>query len=56
MRPYFSVVIPLYNKANEITRTLASVLSQTLEDFEVIIVNDGSKVSKCNNRRCRIRL
>lgn len=42
MRPYFSVIIPLYNKANEITRTLASVLSQTLTDFEVIIVNDGS--------------
>lgn len=60
MRPYFSVVIPLYNKANEITRTLASVLSQTLEDFEVIIVNDGStdqslqKVEAFDDQRIKI--
>lgn len=38
----FSVVIPLYNKAHTITRTLSSVLAQSLTDFEVIIVNDGS--------------
>ena len=38
----FSVIIPLYNKAHTIQRTLASVLKQTYPDFEVIIVNDGS--------------
>ncbi|MGZ8944558.1 MAG: glycosyltransferase family 2 protein [Methylococcaceae bacterium] len=38
----FTVVIPLYNKANIIMRTLASVLTQTHKEFEVIIVNDGS--------------
>ncbi|MEK7391934.1 MAG: glycosyltransferase family 2 protein [Fibrobacterota bacterium] len=38
-----SVVIPLYNKSHTIKRTLASVLAQTFEDFEVVIVNDGSK-------------
>jgi len=38
----FSVVIPLYNKAHTIQRTLASVLAQTHTEFEVIIVNDGS--------------
>lgn len=37
-----SVVIPLYNKANYITRTLRSVAGQTFEDFETIIVDDGS--------------
>jgi len=38
----FSVVIPLYNKAHIIDRTIASVLTQTMSDFELIIVNDGS--------------
>lgn len=37
-----SVVIPLYNKEKYILETLESVLSQTYEDFEVIIVDDGS--------------
>jgi len=40
--PFFSVVIPLYNKENYIEDTLKSVLNQTFCDFEVIIVNDGS--------------
>jgi len=40
--PFFSVVIPLYNKENFIADTLKSVLAQTFTDFEVIIVNDVS--------------
>lgn len=37
-----SVIIPLYNKEPIIARCLQSVLSQDYEDFEVIVVNDGS--------------
>ena len=40
--PYFSVVIPVYNKEKFVAKTLKSVLDQTFTDFEIIIVNDGS--------------
>jgi|SRR5690554_6255410 len=38
----FSIVIPLYNKELSVKNTLNSVLNQTFNIFEVIIVNDGS--------------
>jgi glycosyltransferase involved in cell wall biosynthesis len=38
----FSIVIPLYNKAAFVKKTVQSVLDQTFRDFELIIVNDGS--------------
>ena len=40
--PKFSVVIPLYNKAESIQKTLKSVLSQRFEPKEIIVVDDGS--------------
>jgi glycosyltransferase involved in cell wall biosynthesis len=38
----FSVVIPIYNKSEYIEKCLQSVLNQSCQDFELIIVNDGS--------------
>lgn len=38
-----SVVIPVYNGEKTIQETITSVLNQTLQDFELIIINDGSK-------------
>src|SRR5579864_1311902 len=40
--PLVSVIIPTYNTANFIKETLDSVFAQTFEDYEVIVVNDGS--------------
>lgn len=39
----FSVVIPSYNRAALIPKTIQSILDQTVQDFEIIVVDDGSK-------------
>jgi glycosyltransferase involved in cell wall biosynthesis len=37
-----SVIIPTYNRAEKVLRAISSVLSQTYEDFELIVIDDGS--------------
>ncbi|MFN8229736.1 MAG: glycosyltransferase [Bacteroidia bacterium] len=40
---FFSIVIPTYNRENLITQTINSILNQTFTDFEIIVIDDGSK-------------
>jgi glycosyltransferase involved in cell wall biosynthesis len=40
--PLFSVIIPAYNRADLIGRSIESALAQSLTDFEIIVVDDGS--------------
>ena len=42
MRPKVSVIVPCYNQARYLPRAIASLQAQTLEDWECIIVDDGS--------------
>jgi glycosyltransferase involved in cell wall biosynthesis len=41
--PFFSIIIPTYNRADLISTTLRSVQMQEFADFEVLVVDDGSK-------------
>ncbi|MGQ9777570.1 MAG: glycosyltransferase, partial [Thermodesulfobacteriota bacterium] len=57
--PKVSVVIPAYNHERYVGEAIESVLGQTFEDFELIIINDGStdrtedEILKFNDRRIR---
>lgn len=49
--PLFSIIIPLYNKEHTITNSIGSVLDQSFQDFEIIIVDDGSTDSSADKVR-----
>lgn len=40
--PFFSVIIPVYNRKEMLKKALQSVFAQTFRDYEIIIVDDGS--------------
>ena len=39
---FFSIIIPTYNRAHLLEKTIGTVTAQTYQDFEVIVVDDGS--------------
>ena len=41
----YSIVVPVYNRPDEVDELLESLSSQTFKDFEVVIVEDGSKIT-----------
>ena len=43
MNELISIVIPAYNAAAFISKTLDTILNQTYKNFEVVVINDGSK-------------
>ena len=42
MNPFFSAVIPTFNRAKELSRSINSVQNQTFQNWELLIVDDGS--------------
>lgn len=45
LKPRFSVIVPVYNRVDEIKDLLQSLEAQTVRNFEVVIVEDGSTVT-----------
>lgn len=43
-----SVIVPLYNKGEKVRKTIDSVLNQDYEDYEIVVIDDGSKDDSAN--------
>jgi glycosyltransferase involved in cell wall biosynthesis/2-polyprenyl-3-methyl-5-hydroxy-6-metoxy-1,4-benzoquinol methylase len=54
--PLFSVIIPTHNRPDYLAEAIESVLAQTVQDFEVIVVDDGSEPPVPEHDDPRVRL
>lgn len=50
-KPFFSIILPTYNRESLVTQAIESALAQSFNDFELIIVDDGST----DNTKSRIK-
>jgi len=41
-RPFFSIILPTYNRASLLPRSIGSLIKQTYQDWELVVVDDGS--------------
>ena len=48
MNPYISIIIPVYNTANYVARTLNSIIQQNFDGYEIILIDDGSRDNSNN--------
>ncbi len=59
IEPYFSIIIPTYNRAYLIDKTIQSIIDQEYKNFEVIVVDDGGSdntkevIEKFNDARIK---
>ena len=48
MNLYISIIIPVYNTANYVARTLNSIIQQNFDGYEIILIDDGSRDNSNN--------
>lgn len=51
--PQLSIIIPLFNSCDFISRALQSCINQTLKDIEILIIDDVGGKIKCNHRKIK---
>ena len=60
--PKISIIVPIYNTAKYLKRCLDSIMQQSLEDIEIIAINDGSTdnsleiLQKLSKKDARIKI
>ncbi len=53
--PFFSIILPTYNRPSELKRAVSSVLNQCFSDFELLIINNGDSLVIGDFKDARIR-